>query len=295
MADTTRAFVTGYPIGHSRSPLIHQYWLAHYAIAGKYEPVETTADALAGFLSSLARHGFCGGNITLPHKEQAYQLVDVCDEVARHIGAVNTVWLENGTLHGSNTDAYGFASNLDDFAPGWEQDSALVLGAGGASRAVIYALLRRGINKIFVVNRTRAKAERLAGYFGRALAVADWHDINTIIKQTALIINTTSLGMERHPEQSPAGSTIPFIDFGRARQDALVTDIVYTPPVTPFLAAAQKAGLNTVDAVGMLLHQAVPGFERWFGIKPKVTQELRSVILASMGNKAADKSGDKAP
>lgn len=283
MAESPKAFVTGYPIHHSRSPQIHRYWLDLYKIAGSYEPVETTPQDFPLFIHSLKERGFSGGNVTLPHKGQAYALAEKCDEVASHIGAVNTLWFEDGILHGSNTDAYGFACNLDDFAPDWEKETALVIGAGGASRAVLFALKERGYQQIILVNRTRARADDVAHHFGKGIVVADWQSVNDHIGRAELIINTTSLGMESHSQGQNDNNPEPVINFAAANPDVVVTDIVYIPLMTPFLKQAQKAGLKTVDGIGMLLHQAVPGFERWFGIKPQVTGALRSQILTSMG------------
>lgn len=285
MAESPKAFVTGYPIRHSRSPQIHRYWLDLYKIAGSYEPVETTLQNFPRFIYSLKGQGFSGGNVTLPHKEQAYALAEKCDEVASYIGAVNTLWFENGILYGSNTDAYGFACNLDDFAPGWEKETALVIGAGGASRAVLFALKKRGYQQIILVNRTRARADHVAHHFGEGIIVADWQSVNDHIGRAELIINTTSLGMESHSQGQNDKNPEPVINFAAANPDVVVTDIVYIPLMTPFLKQAQKAGLKTVDGIGMLLHQAVPGFERWFGIKPQVTEALRSQILTSMEGK----------
>jgi len=284
MAEFPKIFVTGYPIRHSRSPQIHRYWLKLYQLEGSYDPIETTEETFPVFIRSLRKQGFCGGNITLPYKERAYFLAEECDKVAMDIGAVNTLWFEKGVLHGSNTDAYGFACNLDDFMSDWERNTALVIGAGGASRAVLFALKERGYKQIILVNRTRIRADRLANHFGKTVIAADWRYINDYINRAELIVNTASLGMENHSHDKNDSLTI---DFTRANPNVVVTDIVYTPPVTSFLIHAQEAGLKTVDGIGMLLHQAVPGFERWFGIKPKVTKELKLRILASMEKKEA--------
>ncbi|RCL02382.1 MAG: shikimate dehydrogenase [Candidatus Tokpelaia sp. JSC189] len=284
MSKIPKAFVTGYPIHQSRSPQIHSYWLDFYRISGSYDPVEITGEHFPFFIHSLKERGFSGGNVTLPYKEQAYALAEKCDEVASHIGAVNTLWFENGILHGGNTDAYGFACNLDDFAPGWEKDTALVIGAGGASRAVLFALKERGYQKIILINRTRGRADYLAQHFGRQIVVANWQSINNYIGEAELIVNTTSLGMKNHIHDQDENQQ-PVINFAAAKPDVVVTDLVYTPLMTPFLKQAQKTGLKTVDGIGMLLHQATLGFEHWFGIKPQVTKALRSQILTGMGEK----------
>jgi shikimate dehydrogenase len=273
-----KAFVTGYPIRHSRSPLIHGFWLKAHGLDGSYEAVETAPDAFAEFLSTLSEQGFVGGNVTIPHKETAFRLCERRDAAAEAIGAVNTLWFESGRLHGGNTDAYGFAANLDDYAKGWESvETALVLGAGGASRAIIHALKSRGVTQIHVVNRTQGRAAELAEHFGSGVFAHPLDRTQDLAKEAGLIINTTPVGMEGHGEDGSA------LDFDKADPAAIVTDIVYVPLETPFLKSAREAGLKTVDGLGMLLHQAVPGFEHWFGVRPEVTPKLRAHILADMG------------
>ncbi|RCL00047.1 MAG: shikimate dehydrogenase [Candidatus Tokpelaia sp. JSC188] len=280
MARIPKAFVAGYPIYHSLSPKIHRYWLNFYRISGSYDSIEVTTEDFPSFIHSLKELGFAGGNVTLPHKEQAYALVKKCDEVANYIGAINTLWFDNGgILHGSNTDAYGFVCNLDDFSPGWEKETALVIGAGGASRAVLFSLKERGYQQIILINRTRARADRLARHFGQQIVAADWQYINDHIGEADLIVNTTSIGIENHNHNAKEQESV--INFSMAKSDVVVTDIVYTPLMTPFLNQAQKAGLKIVDGIGMLFHQATLGFERWFGIKPQVTKALRSQILTT--------------
>jgi shikimate dehydrogenase len=269
-----RAFVCGHPIAHSRSPKIHGAWLRDYGIAGRYDPLDIERARFTEFLTTLVSKGFVGGNITIPHKEAAFRLVERRDAAAEAIGAANTVWLEDGRLHGSNTDAYGFVANLDDRAPGWDRgETALVLGAGGAARAVLHALRERGFSDIRVVNRTVERAQELAQAFGgvtaHSLSAAD-----ELAGDADLVVNTTSLGM--HGESELA------VNVERLPDNALVTDIVYVPLETPLLAAARRRGLATVDGLGMLLHQAVPGFERWFGKRPSVTPELRTSIAADI-------------
>lgn len=276
MADTTRrAFVCGHPIAHSRSPIIHNYWLEKHGIAGSYEAIDIAPDAFAAFATDLPGRGFAGGNVTIPHKEAAFRIVEYKDEAALEIGAVNTLWLEDGALHGSNTDAYGFAANLDERAPGWSDVSAAtVLGAGGAARAIIYALLERGIADVRILNRTKARAQELADTFGSNVSAHDLSGTSELVSDVGLVVNTTALGMD-------GDGGLP-ADPENMADGTLVTDIVYVPLETPFLGAARRRGLKTVDGLGMLLHQAVPGFERWFGVRPDVTDALRERVLASM-------------
>lgn len=276
MADTTRrAFVCGHPIAHSRSPIIHNYWLEKHGIAGSYEAVDIAPDAFAAFATDLTGRGFAGGNVTIPHKEAAFRIVEYKDEAALEIGAVNTLWLVDGALHGSNTDAYGFAANLDERAPGWSDVSAAtVLGAGGAARAIIYALLERGIADVRILNRTKARAQELADTFGSSVSAHDLSGTSELVSDVGLVVNTTALGMD-------GDGGLP-ADPENMADGTLVTDIVYVPLETPFLGAARRRGLKTVDGLGMLLHQAVPGFERWFGVRPDVTDALRERVLASM-------------
>ena len=272
-----RAFVCGHPIAHSRSPLIHRHWLARYGIEGSYDPVDISPENFDAFVSTLAAEGFAGGNVTIPHKEAAYRAVARRDAAAEDIGAVNTLWLEAGELCGTNTDAYGFAANLDDRAPGWDSatGAAVVMGAGGAARAVLYALRKRGFSDIRIANRTVDRATELARLFGPAISGHSLAALPELLSDAAILVNTTSLGM--HGDNSPPP------DLGNLPDAALVTDIVYVPLETPLLAAARRRGLKAVDGLGMLLHQAAPGFERWFGVRPEVTAELRALIVADMG------------
>ena len=276
------AFVTGYPVLHSRSPQIHRFWLKKYNISGQYDPIEVAPEEFSNFINTLQNQGFCGGNVTIPHKSDAFRLAEKRDAIATTIGAANTLWFENGHLCATNTDGYGFAANLDDFAPGWAGGAALVIGAGGASRAVIYTLKQRGFDRIYLVNRTKARADELAEHFGKPVQAHLWDKLDSLVREVDFIVNTTSLGMENR-FNTPGNET--FINLDSAKPTALVTDIVYTPLITPILAQAQKLGLKTVDGIGMLLHQAVPGFERWFGVRPEVDEQLRSEILRSMGEK----------
>jgi shikimate dehydrogenase len=276
MSRAGKACVIGWPIEHSRSPLIHGYWLARHGIEGAYERIAVAPDELEEFLATLEAKGYRGVNVTVPHKEAALRLADEADEVARAIGAANTLWLEDGRLIASNTDAYGFVTHLDDIAPGWHaaDHPACVLGAGGATRAVLKGLSDRGLSEIRLTNRTRGRAEALAREFGPAIAVYDWEDRGRALRGCGLLINTTSLGM--------AGAPPLELELAGLRDDAIVADIVYAPLETNLLAQARERGLRAVDGLGMLLHQAVPGFEKWFGVRPEVTEELRRRIVADL-------------
>lgn len=276
MADSPRkAFVCGQPIAHSRSPKIHGYWLRQYGIAGDYVAVDVEPARFNDFLTSIGRDGFVGGNVTIPHKEAAFRLVSSLDEAASAIGAVNTVWLSEGRLCGSNTDAYGFAANLDQHAPAWDRARvAVVLGAGGSARAIVHALKSRGLRDIRIVNRTLERAHDLARAFGDPVSAHPVSAVHELAGDAGLVVNTTSLGMKGE-------GTLP-MDVALLPDGALVTDIVYVPLQTPLLVAAAARGLRTVDGLGMLLNQAVPGFERWFGHRPEVTDELRAMIAADI-------------
>ena len=273
-----KAFVCGHPIAHSRSPIIHGHWLRIHGIAGSYEAIDIAPGAFPTFVRGLAEAGFAGGNVTIPNKELASALVEHRDEAAEAIGAVNTLWFADGRLSGGNTDAHGFAANLDAFAPGWEKaHAAVVLGAGGAARAVIHALKMRGVKDIRIVNRTVARAGELAGHFGGAVSAHGEAATREICGDAGLLVNTTSLGMGSDAQLAADPAWLP--------DDAIVHDIVYVPLKTPLLAAAEARGLRIVDGLGMLLHQAVPGFERWFGVRPEVTPELRALVVESLGAK----------
>lgn len=270
-----KAFVTGHPIAHSRSPKIHGHWLAKYGIDGSYRAIDVAPADFAAFLASLGEKGFRGGNVTIPHKEAAFAGVARRDHAADEIGAVNTLWLEDGVLWGGNTDGHGFAANLDDYAPGWAANGpAVVLGAGGASRAVIHALKERGVSDIRIVNRTLARARELRDRFGAGVSAHGADAVAGLLGDAGLLVNTTALGMHGNEGLSADPAGLP--------DHAVVTDIVYVPLETPLLAAARARGLKTVDGLGMLLHQAVPGFERWFGKRPEVTPELRRMIVADI-------------
>lgn len=274
-----KTFVAGHPVAHSRSPKIHGYWLAKYGVDGSYRAIDVAPDDFAEFVNTLEANGYRGGNVTIPHKEAAFALVPRRDDAAVEIGAVNTLWFEGGALWGGNTDAHGFAANLDEHAPGWTSNgAAVVLGAGGASRAVIHALKQRGINDIRIVNRTLARAQELRDRFGAGVSAHGVAATGELLADAGLLVNTTALGM--HGNEGLSADPVGLPDH------AIVTDIVYVPLETPLLAAAKIRGLKTVDGLGMLLHQAVPGFERWFGTRPQVTAELRRMIVADLGPKA---------
>jgi shikimate dehydrogenase len=270
-----RAFVAGWPVAHSRSPLIHGHWLKTLGLDGSYERVAVTPQDFPAFIARLksGESGFVGGNVTVPHKEQAFALADLTDRLAAEMEAANTLWVEDGLVWAGNTDGLGFVASLDAGAPGWDAArTAVVLGAGGAARAVVQALRDRGLASIHVLNRTEERAERLADHFGAAVDPHGFSALAELVPTADLLVNTTTLGMGGAEE-------MPHIDFSRCKPTALVTDIVYTPLVTPFLSAAREEGLRTVDGLGMLLHQAVPGFERWFGRRPVVDAALRRHVL----------------
>jgi shikimate dehydrogenase len=272
-----RACVIGWPVEHSRSPTIHRYWLEQYGVDGAYEKEAVRPEDLASFLGSLGDRGYAGCNVTLPHKESALRAADSVDDAAEAIGAANTLWLDaGGKLHASNTDAYGFMTNLEAEAPNWNPGLPVtVLGAGGAARAILQGLLDAGATRIFLANRTRSRGEEVARAFGPSIKVVDWADRNRVLKGCGLLVNATSLGM--------TGKETLDIDLAALPNDAVVADIVYSPLETELLAAARARGKPVVDGLGMLLHQAVPGFERWFGIRPEVTPELRAHVAASLG------------
>lgn len=276
-----KACIIGFPARHSRSPLIHRFWLRQHAIAGDYGFAEVSPDDFPGFIRDLASNGYVGGNVTVPHKETAFGLVHDATATARALGAVNTLWFEDGRLMGDNTDVAGFLASLDADAPGWDArtPTATVLGAGGAARAVVYGLLARSVERIHIVNRTLARAQALAEHFGqlfsgRQIAGAGWDALPGLLPASSLLVNTTSMGMHGQPTLDVDPETLP--------ETALVTDIVYVPLETPLLAAARQRGLRTVGGLGMLLHQAAPGFARWFGMTPVVSRALYDDVVADL-------------
>ncbi|MGX9429763.1 MULTISPECIES: shikimate dehydrogenase [Bradyrhizobium] len=264
------ACLIGWPAAHSRSPLIHHYWLRKLGIEGGYNIEAIPPEGFAEFVLHLAFHGFVGANVTIPHKERALAL-SLPDERARAVGAANTLWYEAGELRSTNTDVEGFINNLDASAPGWDQATeALVLGAGGSARAVVFGLLDRGMQRIHLVNRSIERARALADQFGSRVEPAGWDALADLLPRAGLLVNTTSLGMHGQPALA--------LDVGLLPSNAVVADLVYVPLKTPLLAAAEGRGLKTADGLGMLLHQAVRGFELWFGQRPQVTPELRALV-----------------
>ena len=270
------ACVIGWPVEHSRSPLIHNYWLKHYGIAGGYRRELVPREEFAAFVGSLAARGYVGANVTLPHKEVALAASQP-DERASAVGAANTLWLDNGVLRSTNTDVEGFLDNLDARAPAWDRNlgKAVLLGSGGAARAVVYGLLSRGVRRIIVVNRTPSRADALRQTFGPRVEAAPWEDRDAAIADTSLLVNTTTLGMQGQPPLA--------VDITRLPAHAVVSDLIYAPAVTPLIAAAKTRGLRNADGLGMLLHQAVRGFALWFGTTPTVTAELRALVEADLG------------
>jgi shikimate dehydrogenase len=269
------ACLIGWPAAHSRSPLIHHYWLRTLRLEGGYNIEAIPPEGFAEFVLHLKAHGFIGANVTLPHKERALALTRP-DERARAVGAANTLWYEGDELCSTNTDIEGFIHNLDACAPGWDAatNDALVLGAGGASRAVVFGLIERGVSRVYLANRTPERARALADQFGARVHPVSWQAIGELLPRVDLLVNTTSLGMHGQPALD--------IDVGKLPAHAVVADLVYVPLVTPLLASARARGLKTADGLGMLLHQAVRGFELWFGRRPAVTPELRALIEADL-------------
>ncbi len=268
------ACLIGWPAAHSRSPLIHHYWLRTLGIEGGYSIEAVPPEGFAEFVLHLSGHGFVGANVTLPHKERALAL-SMPDARARSVGAANTLWYDGAELRSTNTDIEGFINNLDACAPGWDAvEDALVLGAGGSARAVVFGLIERGIKRIHLANRTIERARALAEQFGASVHPLAWDGLGDLLPRAGLLVNTTSLGMRGQPALE--------LDVGRLPSHAVVADLVYVPLQTPLLAAAQSHGLKTADGLGMLLHQAVRGFELWFGRRPEVTSELRDLVEADL-------------
>ncbi|MGV3574465.1 MAG: shikimate dehydrogenase [Devosia sp.] len=275
---TKKAFVIGHPIAHSRSPLIHGTWLAEHGIDGTYEAIDVSPAELPAFFERLRSGEFAGGNVTIPHKEAVFALCDSVDDLAKTIGAVNTLVVRDGKVHGYNTDYLGFLGNLDAAAPGWSDGprDALVIGAGGAARAILVALRERNGGKVHVLNRTLANAEALVEEIEGPFEAHRFEAFAALAPKIGIVVNTSSIGMH--------GSRFDWLDMNLLPKTSLVTDIVYTPLITPLLADAQAHGLHIVDGLGMLLHQAVPGFADWFGVQPQVTPVLRARIEATLGH-----------
>lgn len=276
MIHVKKAFVIGHPIKHSRSPLIHGGWIAEHGIDGSYEAIDVAPEALPAFVERLRQGEFAGGNVTIPHKEAVFALCDSVDPLATTIAAVNTLVARDGRVHGFNTDFMGFLGNLDQNAPGWANrlDRAIVLGAGGAARAILVALRERGVPEIMLLNRTPEKAEALAREISGPFVPGALSDYARYAPGAGLLVNTSSIGMH--------DTRFEDLDLRLLPKTALVTDIVYVPLLTPLLVDARALGLRTVDGLGMLLHQAVPGFEAWFDVRPEVTPSLRAKIEATL-------------
>lgn len=275
MMSIPRACVIGNPISHSRSPKLHSYWLKRYGIAGEYTALQVTEDKLEQTLRELPSQGFIGANVTIPHKVSVMQFADNITDRATLIGAANTlIFKEDGRIFADNTDGYGFMANLRQGAPNWNPKAgpAAIFGAGGAARAIIVALADAGVPEIIISNRTRPKAEALRADFGARISVIDWVQADKMLEEAATVINTTSLGM--------VGGKDFKVSLDGLRPETVVTDIVYNPLKTAFLETAEKKGCTIVDGLGMLLHQGVPGFERWFGTRPEVDEATRQAVLA---------------
>lgn len=270
------AFVAGWPIGHTRSPILHGHWLKRYGIAGRYLPLPIAPDDFEDALRMLGKIGFVGGNVTLPHKVAAFAAADERTERATRLGAANTIIYDTDRgIVADNTDGFGFIENLRGARPDWrgELGPATVIGAGGASRAIVAALIDAGVPELRLTNRTRAKAEAIAEELGGPITVVDWAEAEDTIDGAVLVVNTTSMGMQGGP---PLSLTLDALG-----ENALVTDAVYVPLDTPFLQLARAKGAETVDGLGMLLHQARPGFAAWFGREPEVDDDLRAAVLTS--------------
>ncbi len=275
-ASAPRAGVAGWPVDHSRSPTIHRYWLKELGIPGSYEKFAVRPGEFPQFADKIGQDGLVGANVTAPHKEVAFSACNRRTPVAEALGAVNTLWRQDGRLWGDNTDVAGFLANLDEAAAGWAKQGklAIVVGAGGAARAIIYALVSRGVERVAVVNRTQARAEALAAHFGGSTTAMFWADLAAELPEADLLVNASSLGMVGQPSLA--------LDVGALPGRAVVADAVYVPLRTPLIEAARARGLRTVEGLGMLLHQAAPAFARWFGRRPEVTPALRALVEAEV-------------
>jgi shikimate dehydrogenase len=267
--------IIAWPAGHSRSPLIHNYWIKQHGLDAEYRREAVPPEQLAEFIAHFRERGYIGGNVTVPHK-QAVMALSEPDERARAVGAANCLWYDDGKLRSTNTDVEGFLANLDATTPGWDRglETAVVLGAGGGARAVVYGLIQREVGRIYVINRTAGRAEALRKKFGARVHIAKWEETTGLLGGAGLLVNTTILGMVGQP---------PLEINLRCPASLVVADLVYAPLETGLLKLARERGLRTADGLGMLLHQAVRGFERWFGIKPEVTPELRALVEADLG------------
>lgn len=292
MSERKAVCVIGWPAGHSRSPLIHNYWIKRHGIDAEYRKEPVAPEQFPDFITHLRERGYIGCNVTVPHKQVALEL-SLPDERAKGVGAANCLWLDGDKLKSTNTDVEGFLGNLDATTPGWDRglESAMVLGAGGGARAVVYGLLQRDVQRVYVVNRTIERAESLRKAFGSRVQPAGWNEVTGLLGDVGLLVNTTSLGMEGQP---------PLEINLRCQASMVVADLVYVPLQTGLLSAARERGLRTADGLGMLLHQAVRGFSLWFGVKPEVTPELRALVEADLAAsvpaaKPATKAPEKAP
>ena len=269
--------IIAWPAAHSRSPLIHNYWIKQHNLNAEYKREAVPPEKLTEFLTHLREHGYIGGNVTVPHKQAAMALSEP-DERAKAVGAANTLWYDDGKLRSTNTDVEGFLANLDAATPGWDRglETAAVLGAGGGARAVVFALIQRSVGRIYVINRTIERVDALKKKFGARVHAARWDETTGLLGGAGLLVNTTTLGMVGQP---------PLEINLRCPASLVVADLVYAPLETGLLKLARERGLRTADGLGMLLHQAVRGFERWFGIRPEVTPELRALVEADLGAK----------
>lgn len=268
------AAVIGHPVAHSKSPNVHGYWLRKYGLKGHYIPMDIEPDKLADLLPRLADLGFVGANVTIPHKEKVMEIADLITDRATLIGAANTlIFRKDGRIHADNTDGYGFIENIRQAVPDWNPRTgpAVVFGAGGASRAVLATLLDVGVPQILLTNRTRIRAEKLKEDFGNRIQIVEWVQAGNVLEDADLVVNTTSLGMTGKPEMR--------VPLDGLKPGAVVNDLVYSPLKTRLLATAEESGCRVVDGLGMLLHQAVPGFERWFGKRPVVDDAVRAAVL----------------
>ncbi|MBX6330114.1 MAG: shikimate dehydrogenase [Pseudolabrys sp.] len=271
MTDGRKAVcVIGWPIAHSRSPLIHNYWIRQHGLDAEYRREAVPPGEFEAFAARLREHGYIGANVTVPHKQAALAVASP-DDRARAVGAANALWYDDGILRATNTDVEGFLANLDAATPGWDRglESAIVLGAGGGARAVVFALLSRDVERVYVINRSPERAAALKKQFGARVQVARWEETTGLLGGAGLLVNATPLGMTGQP---------PLEINLRCPPSLVVADLVYDPLVTGLLAAARERGLRTADGLGMLLQQAVSGFELWFGIRPQVTAELRALV-----------------
>lgn len=271
-----RVCVIGWPVGQSLSPVLHGFWLREHGIEGEYSAAAVPPDEFAAFIHAMPERGFVGANVTVPHKLEAFRLCAHVDAAAAAIGAANTLWFEGGVLHGTNTDGVGFVGNLDAEIPGWDavrNSPAVIIGAGGSARAILWALRERGFGTFRIVNRTRASAEDVAQLAPGRADIFPLDDLPGALEGAGFVVNTSTLGM--------AGAPPLDIEFTPVQPDAVAADIVYKPLETVFLKAAKARGLRTADGIGMLLHQAVPGFRKWFGVSPAVTPALRAEVIAA--------------